>query len=188
MDAYVDPLNTWADMSQLISREIWPAGNTPQNIAYFCGQMIGGIPPAQDHEAPQKAYEEVKAIGFNWLNQSIGYLWPKAVSPNNPHEMNWDLLCVGDAENRKGNARFDEQFFRANIDPSERYVLSVAKSTKFRLKANASGFDNLYLTGDWIDNGFNAGCVEATVMAGMLASNAICGYPKIEDIVGYSQP
>ena len=38
---------------------------------------------------------------------------------------------------------------------------------------------NLYLTGDWIDNGFlNIGCVESTVVAGFTASRAISGYPE----------
>jgi len=66
--------------------------------------------------------------------------------------------------------------------------MSVPGSTKFRIKPGETGFDNLVITGDWVDNGFNAGCVEATVMAGMLASNAICGYPKPEEIAGYSHP
>jgi hypothetical protein len=33
----------------------------------------------------------------------------------------------------------------------------------------------LYITGDWIDNGFNAGCIEATVMAGLQTARAISG-------------
>jgi len=61
-----------------------------------------------------------------------------------------------------------------NITPSGRYVLSVPQSYQFRLRADGSrwdnrprGFNNLYLTGDWIDNSFNSGCIEATTMAGM---------------------
>jgi hypothetical protein len=54
----------------------------------------------------------------------------------------------------------------------------VAKSIKHRLKTDETPFDNLYLTGDWIKNGFDLGCVESAVMSGMLTSRAICGYPK----------
>ena len=50
--------------------------------------------------------------------------------------------------------------------------------------SNVSGFSNLFLTGDWTYNYFNAGCVEATVASGMLCSNAMTGFPKIEDIEG----
>ena len=45
------------------------------------------------------------------------------------------------------------QFFRANLDASERYTLSVAGSAKHRLAADQSGVDGLFLTGDWIANG-----------------------------------
>ena len=61
--------------------------------------------------------------------------------------------------------------------PAERYVLSLVGSTQYRLKANASGVQNLVLAGVWIDNGINLGCVEAAVMSGMQASRAISGLP-----------
>ena len=48
MDAYVEPMNTWADMSQLIVRENWPASSNIRNIAYFCGPMEGWIPLKTD--------------------------------------------------------------------------------------------------------------------------------------------
>ena len=77
-----------------------------------------------------------------------------------------------------------ESFQRANIDPSERYVMSVAHSSAARLKANATGFDNLLITGDWIDNGFNAGCVEASAMAGIEAGNALLGRDLYDGVIG----
>jgi uncharacterized protein with NAD-binding domain and iron-sulfur cluster len=71
--------------------------------------------------------------------------------------------------------RFDFQFWRANIDPTERYVMAPANSTRHRLKASESGFDNLILAGDWIYNGLNVGSVEGAVMGGKLAANAVSG-------------
>ena len=59
---------------------------------------------------------------------------------------------------------------------------SVVGSTAYRLKTGESGFSNLYLTGDWIKNGIDSGCMEATVMSGMQAARAICGIPQV--IVG----
>lgn len=44
-----------------------------------------------------------------------------------------------------------------------------------RLRSDESGFDNLYLAGDWTFNGLNAGGVEAAVMSGMRAAQAILG-------------
>jgi len=75
-------------------------------------------------------------------------------------------------------------YYRANIDPSERYVLSVPGSTRYRLRANESGLSNVILAGDWIRNGFNAGCVEAAVMSGIQAANAIAGQPLDAGIDG----
>jgi uncharacterized protein with NAD-binding domain and iron-sulfur cluster len=45
------------------------------------------------------------------------------------------------------------------------------------LHADQSGFANLFLAGDWLKTGLDAGCVEAAVMGGMQASRAICGLP-----------
>ena len=50
------------------------------------------------------------------------------------------------------------------------------------LRADASGFENLVLAGDWVRNGMNVGCVEGAVMGGMQAARAISGWP--ETIVG----
>jgi uncharacterized protein with NAD-binding domain and iron-sulfur cluster len=174
MDAYAEPFNTWADMSHLLERENWPGPTPPKNLAYFCGTMPGGIPAPGEVGAPAQAQNQLQALASDWLAHNIGALWPAAANPNNPGALNPNLLV--------------EQFLRVNIDPSERYVLSVPGSTAYRLKAGESGFDNLYLAGDWIDNGINAGCVEAAVISGMLAANAISGFPKLNDIIGFSHP
>jgi predicted NAD/FAD-dependent oxidoreductase len=46
-----------------------------------------------------------------------------------------------------------------------------------RLTSAGSGLANLFLAGDWLRTGLDAGCVEAAVMGGMQASRAISGYP-----------
>jgi uncharacterized protein with NAD-binding domain and iron-sulfur cluster len=38
--------------------------------------------------------------------------------------------------------------------------------------------NNVWLAGDWTDNGIDGGSVEAAVASGRLASRAICGFPK----------
>ena len=53
-----------------------------------------------------------------------------------------------------------------------------------RLRADASGYDNLFLAGDWIDCGLNAGCVEAAVLAGLQAANAVRGRPLMDGVLG----
>jgi uncharacterized protein with NAD-binding domain and iron-sulfur cluster len=162
LDAFSDPINTWAVMDQLLVREDWPAG-TVQGIHYFCGQMAGGIPPKDDSEAPAKALREVEANCDAFIQQDLPVLWPD----------------INDAD-----FKIVARFLRCNIDPSELYVLSTAGSTQYRLRANESGLINAVLAGDWTNNGFNAGCVEAAVMSGIQAANAIEGKPLNEGIDG----
>jgi uncharacterized protein with NAD-binding domain and iron-sulfur cluster len=174
MDGYVDPMNTWADMSFLLPQENWKGPAAPRQLSYFCGQMVGGIACPDDPTVPAKAYDAVKEIGRNFANSCTGVLWPSVTPPGNPDGFDFKNFFGG----------FDAQYFRANIDPSERYVLSLKGSVTSRIKPNESGFSNLFLTGDWTYNYFNAGCVEATVISGMLCCNAITGLPAIQDIEG----
>ncbi|QLE58571.1 NAD(P)-binding protein [Nostoc sp. TCL26-01] len=172
LGAYVEPLDVYADMSELLTRENWTTEDYPYNLAYFTGVIADpGIPPQTEYDFPHKAQKKVEQQAINFLNNYIGHLWPDATQPNNPQGLNWDLLI--DSQNRQGAERFQAQYWRVNINPSERYVLSVPGSTKYRLKTDESGFNNLYLTGDWINNGYNSGCVEATVMSAMQATRAI---------------
>jgi hypothetical protein len=77
-----------------------------------------------------------------------------------------------------GVERFDAQYFRANIEPTERYVCNAANTNQYRLKSDESGFVNLFLAGDWTDNGsLNLGNVESTVISGLQAARALTGYP-----------
>ena len=88
-------------------------------------------------------------------------------------EFNWNYLV--DLENGNGEQRLFKQYIRANIDPSERYVMSVVDSTRYRIATDKTGFANLFITGDWTYNHFNSGFVECAVTAGILTARAISG-------------
>ena len=164
LDAWVDPLNTWADMTSIMSFESWGA-DKPGSLAYFCGPMVGGIPDQNETGFPARAKQEVEATAASMLQRDIQTLW-HSVPPNG--------LPLGDVV---------AKHVRANVDPSERYVLSLANSAKYRLPANGSGFSNLVITGDWIKNGYNAGCVEAAVWSGIQAANTILGRPINQGVI-----
>ncbi|MFE4107285.1 NAD(P)-binding protein [Almyronema epifaneia] len=171
--AYVEPLDTYADMSDLLPRENWPAENYPHNLAYFTGVIADpGIPPADHYDFPAQAQAAVEARSLHFLENDIGYLWPLATAAGQPRSLAANLLV--DLDNGQGLAeRLQSQYWRINIFPTERYVLSLPGTLSQRLKADESGFDNLYLAGDWVNNGYNASCIEATVMSSMQAARAI---------------
>lgn len=179
LGTYVEPLDTYADMTHLIERENWPVDSQPQNIAYFTGVVEDpGIPDRNNHDFPAQQQQKINQNAIDWLSKNIAPLWPKATTKENPHGLDWNLLV--DLEDEQGEQRFNSQFWRINIDPSERYVMSTHGSYQYRLRADGSRWDNrprrfynLYLTGDWVDNSLNSGCVEATTMAGMQAARVI---------------
>src|SRR6202000_3481537 len=98
----------------------------------------------------------------------------------------WELLCGRDGQ--RGAAALDTQFYVANSDPSDRYVQCAPGSDRFRLRPDESGYDNLVLAGDWTDNGMNAGCIEAAVMSGLEAANALLGRHRYHRIRGFYLP
>jgi hypothetical protein len=64
-------------------------------------------------------------------------------------------------------------YVRGNFQPSDRYVLSVPGSVRYRLDPGNTGYRNLVIAGDWTRCVINAGCVEAATISGMLAAEAI---------------
>jgi uncharacterized protein with NAD-binding domain and iron-sulfur cluster len=173
LGAYVEPLDTWADMTHLLAAEGWPTTKRPKQLAYFCGVMSDAaiIPPPSDTSFPASEKKRAREAARDYLTANACYLWPRTVQAQGP-EFDWNVLVAD--ENTPGEARFESQYWRPNIDPSERYTLAVAGSTKFRLRADQSGFRNLFLAGDWVRNGFNTpGCIESAVISGRQAARAL---------------
>jgi uncharacterized protein with NAD-binding domain and iron-sulfur cluster len=175
---YTSGLNAWGDFSHLIRRENWsPADGEPRSISYFCGALPD--PPDGRNPYGAEAADEAKASmrrsAVAALDAQIGRLWPRAGTPQHPDGLDPKLLF-----NPTGAANpLDAQYWRVNVDPSERYTLSVAGSTKRRIPGSVSGFRHLYLAGDWTRNGvINVGCVEGAVASGMEVSRALCGVPQ----------
>ncbi|HEU5220298.1 MAG TPA: NAD(P)-binding protein [Gemmatimonadales bacterium] len=191
------PLDTWADMSHLIAREAWrPGGHLPGhgryplNLAYFCGVMKDD-PPLPVTECGPKApladqnteNRKVEDITLRFVNNYIGAIFPNLLPKS--ADFQWDWLVDQRVVKAEGPARLGSQYFRANVQPSERYVLSVPGSNAYRLNPHDEvEFTNLYVTGDWIACGLNMGCIEAATMSGLLTSHAVCGYPPKQEIIG----
>jgi uncharacterized protein with NAD-binding domain and iron-sulfur cluster len=176
VSAYVAPFDTYASMGHLLDREAWPEDRPPKALAYFCRALPTGA--AVD---PAGADRFVRGNAVRHLEDFAGRLWPGAAAPAGGFR--WDLLWTED-DGVDGEARLDEQFWTANVDPSDRYVQSLPGSGADRLRADESGFANLFLAGDWTRCGLDAGCIEAAVMSGRQAANAVRGRPLTDGITG----
>ena len=180
LSGFAKPFDTWADMQHLLAREAWP--NPPRGLAYFCGAL---------HDAPgslEEHRERVRQNAIRFLNGDVGHLWPAAMRASG--EFAWDRLVVPEGRRRppRGQARFDAQYWTANVNPSDRYTLSLPGTARYRISPLEADFDNLTVCGDWTDSGFNSGCVEAAVMSGRLAAHALSRSPALEQIVGFDHP
>jgi uncharacterized protein with NAD-binding domain and iron-sulfur cluster len=186
LSGWVEPFDTWADMTHLIAAE---SSDLPiQAIAYFCSPLPDLPEGALAAEALHtEQYARVRASAVRLLNREIAALWPAAVRDGS---FRWELLAVEPAAATPVHAaqRFDSQFWTANDRPSDRYTLSLPGGRQHRLSPLDRSFDNLTVAGDWTESGLNTGCVESAVMSGRLAAHALSGAPLLKDIVGYDHP
>lgn len=176
---YADLLYSWTDMGLLLPFEGWSPDDIPGQLSYYCGTwpLEGPLPPFSDHGFP--AREQTRLIEYTrgWLGQNMGWFFPKAIEPGNRFDFSL-LVDPRDPQNeqgRSGDERFLAQWFVANIEPSNHYTLAWPGSDRFRLSADQSGFDNLFLCGDWTNFGLNIGHVEGAVSSGLKAAQALLG-------------
>jgi uncharacterized protein with NAD-binding domain and iron-sulfur cluster len=180
---YIPPIDTFSSMTQTLWAEDWPAHDRPQTIAYFCGALDVEWPTADEAEYVARSRRIATTEALNFLDHLVGAHLPGAVTDRG---FEWHLL-VGANGDRYG-AALATQHLSVNIDPSDRYVLSIPGTDKYRLRPDEGGYDNLVLAGDWTDSGLNAGCIEAAVLSGLEAANAALGHGRYHRIRGLYIP
>jgi hypothetical protein len=164
---FQEPFDTYSDMTQLLPAEDWRAGTPPLSVGYFCGVFADDAAPNNAAMAAAKVKEGAGAWMTTWLDG----LWNLI---GNGESFHWDWLHSPNGLN--GAARLDDQYWRCNINPSDRYVQSLPGTLKYRMEAGNSGYANLVLAGDWTRvPEINAGCVEVAAMAGLAAASAASG-------------
>ncbi|MEM8740793.1 MAG: NAD(P)-binding protein [Pseudomonadota bacterium] len=172
------PLNAAGDISEVLPAETWPIdgpADGPKHLSIFSAAMPGPptAPPPTAIDTPAKADAAVHATALDFLARGAPVLWPEIATADG-----FEWAALYDPAEAAGPARLNAQFLRPNIDPDQRYTLSVAGSAQHRLRVDGSGYDNLYLCGDWTDNPGNLGGFESTIMSGRLAARAISGFPE----------
>jgi uncharacterized protein with NAD-binding domain and iron-sulfur cluster len=194
MSGFTQPFDTWADMSHLIHEESWTPGRV-RSIAYFCCALpdTGTTVSRADFDYPKRRSREVRQNGIRFLNCEVRHLFPNAERRRG--EFRWELLVdpfeqgtdVGPCQPSDAS-RFNSQFWTANVNPSDRYVLSLPGSIRYRISPLDNTYDNLTIAGDWTECALNLGCVESAVISGRLAAHAIASLPPLEEIIGYDHP
>jgi uncharacterized protein with NAD-binding domain and iron-sulfur cluster len=181
---YLPPFDTWASMPQTLWAEDWPQADRPGAVAYFCGSLAAPWPPTESSAEYVAGWtHRVHAHAVGYLDNHVGLYLPGAVTE---HGFAWHLLSG--ANGHRGPAALATQHVSVNIDPSDRYVQSLPGTDRYRLRPDESGYDNLVLAGDWTDCGLNAGCIEAAVISGLQAANALLGRGRYHRIRGYYLP
>ena len=168
--AYDQPLNTWADLSFLLDLEEQPK-RPFRHLAYLCGPLSRVTPPADvpGSTFPKDETDRLASLHAAWLERAIAHLLPDAI------------------DEKSGKVRpelAEELHLSANVSPSDCYVLSLPGSIDRRLRADKSGFEGLYLAGDWIRTGFDAGAIEAATIAGLQCARALGADPAISGQAG----
>lgn len=201
LSLFAEPLNTWCDMSQVLRFEDWKEGDRPLDVSYFTGAQRGPIDPPDPADPstrsfPEKMTKDAREAGLAFLEGTarnppgeagrggLTTLMPGAASPWSPAfrtgernrdaaPIDWGVLV--DPRNRHGKGRYEAQYWRSNCGPSERCTLSLPDTNQYRMKAGETGYPNLFVTGDWTDNGLYLAFMEGTFQSGILTARAVSG-------------
>ena len=184
LGGYAEPFDTWSNMAEVLRAEDWPQDLDPRGLVYCCGPLRDRQASGEERDPmyQQQQADRVCTHALRWMTLRWPHMWPELTAHYAPLE---DLLIVNPRSDIA--SPFTQQYFHANVDPSERYVAAFAGTTKLRLRADDTGFRNLTIAGDWILNPvLNAGFAEGAIASGMTASRALCGWPR--KIYGEASP
>jgi len=183
-----DPLNALVDFTDTMAYEGWTEADRPQTLVQLCGPLQNlGLRDSDylNPDYPEQIWRRAAVVAGQWM-RTAGVALPQARGDRTMNQLSFDFQSLWhDGDEHKGEQRLWSQYIRANIDPSELYVLSPKGSASARPQP-WDVLDNLAVAGDWVYTGINIGSFEGATMGGKLASYAVSGYPTMEQIPGYS--
>jgi uncharacterized protein with NAD-binding domain and iron-sulfur cluster len=170
LSGHTPPHSTWEDNSQAVSLHAFPEKHHPRTIATLFGPLPTGAHDTRTlvHYQAQKLAAQAAAQTF--VDEHMLGLWPGLQREG---EVAWEALI--DLEHRCGRERLAWQDVVANVGPNESYIACFPGTLQYRIRADESGFENLFVAGDWTRNGFEIGTVEGAVVSGLKAAKALSG-------------
>ena len=190
LSLFVQPYNTWSDMSQVLSRETWPAGMyaAQRLLLYRCAARARHA-GAGERPRLSPAHAGGGARGrAAVLEEAFHHSHAACRERDRPAGDRLELACRDGPTARWRVALRDAGTWRSNCDPHERCTLALPGTGKFRMRADDTGLSNLTIAGDWIDNGIHVACLEGAVMGGILAARAVAGvkFPIVGEMLNGS--
>ena len=171
---YANGFGAWTDATVTLPFEDY-GPRQPGSASHFCGAFIADEDiDERDPVAMAIASAEVRARAQEWTTANMGWLFPDATTPEDPYGLDYTKLAMppGCSAARPLD-RWRAQYFRANVQPSERYTLTVPGSFEGRMGIEETGFDNLLVCGDWVAHaGLNSGFVDGAIFCGIQAGRA----------------
>ncbi len=175
---YAYPVFSWLDQTQFLQIENWAENEEqPRMVAAFTNAMMDPVnmPPYSHHKFNKEQKDRVRETMRQWLWDQMGWFFPNATSAAAPAGLNWELLCSPQSSEASASMRFDDQFFEAAVNPSDRYILALPNTEQYRMTPDNSGFENMVLVGDWTQFGANFGYMEGTVLSSIIAVKSLTG-------------
>jgi hypothetical protein len=171
---YTPPLDCMSEMTQVTDTERWPQDCKPGSVIYFSGVIpTGPNPPPSDVNYPIEQTKYTGRVIQEWLDHEFGRLLPVAANQTNPNGLNYSYVT-----DCQGGYGLESQYYRANVDPHERYTLTLPGTTMYRLMPDDSSYSNLFLAGDWtgLPTGIELGCAESSTESGDVAAMGALRY------------
>jgi uncharacterized protein with NAD-binding domain and iron-sulfur cluster len=167
---YQNPMFSWLDQSYILPNEAWPTadpGNVPRVLAMFTGILPNPpeVPPPGKSDFPERETARARSLTWQWLMDNMGWFFPRAQTPAYPRGIDLTLLASTDGKATGALEKYAQQWFTTAVAPTNQYVIAVPGTERYRMQPGASGFENLYLVGDWTDYGVNIGYMEGCVVS-----------------------
>ena len=173
-----EPLDVWADMSQVLAAEKWPDhGPAPKSLHYLCGPIATKLfeQPSTAATVPAQAQATVFKLTQDWIAKYGTTNWPGAAAAGGA----FDYRVLFDPSKPGGDVSLSAQYLRANISPTECCGNSFAGTTRHRISADDLLFSNASIVGADTNTGINVTCVEGATISARKASRKICGSPRV---------